>query len=400
VSLFGDDRTVGGQQNGGSAANPVSATTGIAEFNEPVDPQQHAKDRRRNRGWTVLIAALVLGLVMSFIPTGFVIEQPGPVFNTLGSQEHDGAERPLIEINGAPTYPTAGTLDMLTVSVLGTPDGTPSWGNIIQAFFDPRKTVVPLEAVFPSNQTTEQRNQQNAAYMSNSQQDAIAAALLNLGYQVGESVTVSAVTDGSPSVGELQSGDVIQSVNGQAVTSIDVLKDLLRANGTDKAAALTVQRGDSTASATITPQSGPDGSAVLGIGVGTTYVFPFDVTIQLDNVGGPSAGMMFALGIIDLLTPGELNGGQNVAGTGTIDADGNVGPIGGIRQKLFGARDAGASWFLAPADNCSEVVGHVPDGIRVFAVHTLAEAKTALAAISSGTGLDEVPSCDAVVAGN
>ena len=126
--------------------------------------------------------------------------------------------------------------------------------------------------------------------------------------------------------------------------------------------------------------------------------FPFDVKIQLDNVGGPSAGMMFALGIIDKLSDGELNGGQKVAGTGTISADGTVGPIGGIRQKLFGARDAGADWFLAPASNCDEVTGHVPDGIRVFAVATLDDSLAALKAISSGTGLDALPTCDASTA--
>jgi PDZ domain-containing protein len=108
--------------------------------------------------------------------------------------------------------------------------------------------------------------------------------------------------------------------------------------------------------------------------------------------------MMFALGIIDKLSDGQLNGGQKVAGTGTISADGTVGPIGGIRQKLFGARDAGADWFLAPASNCDEVTGHVPDGIRVFAVSTLDDSLTALKAISSGTGLDALPTCDASAA--
>jgi PDZ domain-containing protein len=125
----------------------------------------------------------------------------------------------------------------------------------------------------------------------------------------------------------------------------------------------------------------------------TAYEFPFEVDIQLDDVGGPSAGMMFALGIMDKLEEGSLTGGEAIAGTGTIDASGTVGPIGGIRQKLFGAERAGAEYFLAPADNCDEVRGHVPDGLRVFAVKTLDDALAALGAVSSGGDLDALPAC-------
>ncbi|MBN9170726.1 MAG: ATP-dependent serine peptidase containing a PDZ domain protein, partial [Microbacterium sp.] len=122
---------------------------------------------------------------------------------------------------------------------------------------------------------------------------------------------------------------------------------------------------------------------------------PIDVTIQLNNVGGPSAGMMFALGIMDTLTPGQLNGGKSIAGTGTITADGTVGPIGGIRQKLYGAKEAGASYFLAPDSNCDEVVGHVPSGLRVFAVKKLDDSLAVLDALRSGGDLDALPTCTA-----
>ena len=123
-----------------------------------------------------------------------------------------------------------------------------------------------------------------------------------------------------------------------------------------------------------------------------TYDFPFEVQIQLDKVGGPSAGMMFALGIIDKLTPGQLQGGENVAGTGTIDQSGAVGPIGGIQQKLHGALESGATWFLAPADNCDEVTGNIPDGLTVFSVSTLDQALTALEGIKTGDTSD-LPTC-------
>nr|WP_277814844.1 S16 family serine protease [Galbitalea soli] len=134
---------------------------------------------------------------------------------------------------------------------------------------------------------------------------------------------------------------------------------------------------------------------ILGIAVGTSYTFPVPIKIQLQDVGGPSAGMMFALGIIDKLTPGELNGGKRVAGTGTIDSAGTVGAIGGIRQKMYGAARAGARYFLAPRSNCDEVVGHIPSGLHVYSVATLDDSLTALKAISSGKGLASLSSCAA-----
>jgi Lon-like protease len=140
---------------------------------------------------------------------------------------------------------------------------------------------------------------------------------------------------------------------------------------------------------------GDQPAPIVGIIVGGEYDFPVDVAIQLENVGGPSAGMMFALGIIDKLTPGELNGGEQVAGTGTIAGDGTVGPIGGIRQKLYGAKDAGATWFLAPTSNCDEVSGHIPDGLSVFSVDTLDDALAALEVIADGGDTSTLPTCPA-----
>lgn len=375
------------------AAEAATGTPFVLRSPEQIAAERRIA-RRRTTGWTVLVVALVLGLVMSFLPTPYVIEQPGPVFDTLGSQTVDGTETPLISIDGQTTYPTAGTLDMLTVSVVGSPKQTPSWAEVVQAYFDSSKAVVPLEAVYPADVTTEQRDEQNAALMVDSQQEAIAAALSSLGFDFETSVSVGSVSTGSPAEGELETGDVVTSVNGQAVDSIDELRAAVAENGVDKPAVVDVTRDGTPVEASITPITSGD-TSVLGIGVQASFEFPFDVKIQLDNVGGPSAGMMFALGIIDKLSEGELNGGENVAGTGTISADGTVGPIGGIRQKLYGARDAGADWFLAPASNCDEVTGHVPDGIRVFAVATLDDSLAALAAISSGDGLDALPTCDA-----
>jgi len=185
------------------------------------------------------------------------------------------------------------------------------------------------------------------------------------------------------------------SVNGATFADVSELQAEVAANGIDTAATVSVTRDGEAMEFSIVPELSAAASPVpiLGISVGNDYEFPFDVNIQLQNVGGPSAGMMFALGIIDKLTPGALNGGANVAGTGTIDAAGDVGPIGGIRQKLYGALDAGADYFLAPATNCDEVVGHIPDGLTVYSVATLDESLDALKAIETGEGLDLLPTC-------
>jgi PDZ domain-containing protein len=252
--------------------------------------------------------------------------------------------------------------------------------------------VIPIDAAFPANTTTQQRDEENTAQMVNSQQDAIAAALTNLGYAYPTIVSVVSLPTGSPAEGALKADDQIKTVNGAAITDIASLRAALTANGAGVPATVGILRGGVAQDLTVTPvDSG--GSVVIGINVKTEYKFPFTVTIQLDQVGGPSAGMMFALGIIDKLTPGLLQGGQSVAGTGTIDQAGTVGPIGGIRQKLAGARNAGADWFLAPADDCGEVTGHVPDGLTVFSVTTLDQALTALDAIKTGADTSALPHC-------
>jgi PDZ domain-containing protein len=234
-----------------------------------------------------------------------------------------------------------------------------------------------MEAIFPKEETSEEREASNTAQMVDSQQDAIAAALTNLGYDVIVGVEVLGFTDTSPATSVLRIGDVITAFNGTAVESVPQLRELLAENGTIEAGTVSFLRGGVAQEAEVTPM-GVGGNVVLGIGAKVKYDFPFDVTIRLDDVGGPSAGMMFALGIIDKLTPQNITDGNHFAGTGTIDAQGNVGPIGGIQQKLFGAKKAGATYFLAPADNCSEVVGHVPDGLQVFSVRTLDDALSVL----------------------
>ncbi|GAB3600998.1 YlbL family protein [Microbacterium tumbae] len=351
--------------------------------------------------WALLVALVAL-VVLTFLPTPYVIQQPGPVYDTLGTaRSADDADVPLIEISGAETFQTSGSLNLTTVQVVGNRQRTPSWFELALAWLDPSRAVVPIEQVFPEGVTTEERDERNAVLMVDSQHEATAAALGEIGYDTGASVEVVETVADSPADGVLEPEDVITSIDGTPVTSGKQLRQAIQDAG-GAPVALGVTRGGEPLQAELAPErtTAADGSEtwLIGITLTTEYDFPIDVTIQLDNVGGPSAGMMFALGIIDQLTDDDLTGGEDIAGTGTIEADGTVGPIGGIRQKLYGARDAGADFFLAPASNCDEVVGHVPDGLQVFSTSTLEESLTILDAIAADGDLDELPTCTAEAA--
>jgi PDZ domain-containing protein len=193
----------------------------------------------------------------------------------------------------------------------------------------------------------------------------------------------------------LKKGDVVLSVGGEKVSTVLGLRAIIAKSGAGTPLSVDITRGDVAKTVTLTPELSTDApkTPIIGIYPSISYSYPFTVKIQLQNVGGPSAGQMFALGIIDKLTPGSLTGGAKVAGTGTIDAAGDIGAIGGIRQKLYGARNAGATWFLAPYSNCNEVTGHIPSGIKVLAAKTLDDSLSALKAIKAGSDTSGLLTC-------
>jgi PDZ domain-containing protein len=338
-------------------------------------------------GFTLLVLAVVGAVLFAMAPSPYVVERPGPAFDTLGDVENSaGDDVPLIDIPDETTYPTSGELNLLTVYVDGSRERSLTWLEVAQAWFDPSRTVLPIDAVYPDGQTDEEADQQSAADMSNSQQDAVAAALTELGIDYASVLVISGVVDDAPATGLLEADDEVLTADGTAVENVEELRAVLEDAGVGANVVLGVVRDGVELDVTVVPiASSTDGSPVIGVYAGVQYDdFPIEVNIQLENVGGPSAGMMFALGIYDKLTPGELTGGENIAGTGTIVGSGEVGAIGGIIQKMYGAREAGAEWFLAPASNCAEVVGNIPSGIEVFAVSTLDRAVAAVEAIADG----------------
>lgn len=359
-----------------------------------LEPEDRSGRGRRLGAWLITMAILSAS-IFALVPSPYVIEKPGPVYNTLGDVEINGQDVPMIEIADEATYPTDGALNLLTVSVVGNRSNLPNWFEVISAWFDPSRAVVPLDSVYPAGYSLEDSNSESRILMANSQKDAVAAALIELGYDVPRVVTVGGLTDDSASKGILEPGDVIVSVDFQEVTSVLDMREIIAASGAGTPLTIVIERNKEKKTVSIIPKMSDESppAPVVGVYPSIDYAFPFDVTIQLENVGGPSGGQMFALGVIDKLTPGELNGGEKVAGTGTIDATGTVGAIGGIRQKLYGAQQAGATWFLAPKSNCSEVAGNVPDGLSVVAVSTLKDSLAALKAIVAGTGLETLPTC-------
>ncbi len=246
------------------------------------------------------------------------------------------------------------------------------------------RTVRPAEVVFPPDVTQDQLEQQNQAAMTSSQENATVAALEELGYDVPADLLVAGTVEGTGAEGVVEEDDVLVTFQGAPVGSYtELVADLARTEpGT--VVTLGVLRDGDPLDVEVTTGERPDGGSQLGVFIDPDFDLPVDVAIRIEDIGGPSAGLMFALGIVDRLTPEDEVAGEVVAGTGTMDVDGQVGAIGGIRQKLAGAERDGARWFLAPADNCPEVVGHVPDGLRVVRVATLAEGREAIEAIGAG----------------
>ena len=363
---------------------------------EDTAPRRRALGRKAV-GASLVLLSVVGTAALTAVPVPYVYEAPGPVYDTLGTAEgSDGEQHDLITIDGVATYPTDGSLSMLTVSLYGSPQGPPSWFDIISAWLRPDSAVVPMDLFFPEGTTYEDTQESANFEMESSKREAIAAALSSQGIDYTSYLQVEGTKPDFPSEGVLENGDVFVTIDGTEVGSSSRISEVIAEVGVGNIAHCVILRDGSEIEVDIpvVVNNETDKIPVIGVIVSSHYEFPFDVSIRLDQVGGPSAGMMFALGIVDMITPGFLNGGENVAGTGTITTDGVVGGIGGIVQKMYGAKYAGAEFFLAPASNCDEVRGNVPDGLTVFAVETLDEALTVLDTIEADSDLSVLPACE------
>jgi PDZ domain-containing protein len=290
---------------------------------------------------TLLIAAIGTAAAIAvsvLVPVPYVILGPGPTLNTLGT---DTSGQPLISISGHPVHATRGHLNLVTITDRGGPGHSIKLFTALAGWLNSHNAVVPSSELFPAGQTAKQTQVQDTGEMTDSQQTATAAALTELHISYLTQVTVVRAEKGFPAYGKLQAGDVITAIDGIAVTSETSLISQIRARPAGTVLTVTIQRQGQTEQVKVgTKESG--GSPVMGVAITEQYKFPFTVKISVGDIGGPSAGMMFALGIIDKLSTMDLTGGKFIAGTGEITSSGQVQAIGGIQQKMIGPR--GCVW--------------------------------------------------------
>lgn len=334
--------------------------------------------------WIVLSLAVITLGSLAVLPTGYVIERPGQVFNVMG--EVSGQK--VISSSDIEVYESDSRFDVTTVSLLGNRESTPSWVQVLLAWADPEQIVLPLDDVYPPSLTTAEIRAESTAQMEVSQQDAIAAALSQLGYEIPRTLYVASVIADAPSSGILIAGDFIVSARGVEVSSFEQLKSEIQLSE-GRPIEIGVIRDGSPLSLEITPER-RETDWVIGAMVGYTYDFPVDIQLQLGDVGGPSGGLMFSLGILDALSEGSMAGDYHVSGTGTITAGGEVGPIGGVGLKMIAAKNSGANLFLVPEGNCDEAIGQIPEGLSVVTVRDLDDALSAVEALRDGNQLPTI----------
>ena len=327
-------------------------------------------------GAVLLLALLVGG---SQLPVPYAELGPGPTLDTLGV---DQSGQQIIQLTGTDPKKTTGHLNLTTVSVRDRLDLL----SAMRGWLDPERAVVPREEIFPPGQTQQQTDAKNTQDFVTSQNSAELAALAFLDKT---KVVITQVPANSPSHGKLAAKDTITKVQGTPVGDVNDLGKVLGATTPGSTVTVDYLRGGKPGSARITTTKGTDEDgkprAVLGVGISLESTAPFTVKIALDDrIGGPSAGLMFALGILDKLGPADLTGGRFIAGTGTIDVTGDVGPIGGIPLKLIAARNKGATAFLVPSGNCAEASRNPPAGLTLIKVDTLPGAVDALEALVAG----------------
>ena len=341
--------------------------------------------------WTAFVAAvafIVAAVLMVVIPVPFVSWSPGTVQDTLGQVKG----QPVIKISGITTYPTTGSLDLTTVSETR-PDSRLTLPEALLSYWLPDRDVLPRDTIYRPGQSADQVKTEQTENMETSQSSAVVAALRAADKKVTTRLAVSSVTVGGPAYQKLRPGDLILHVNGVAVTDPDQVGQQIRRHRAGSTVTFLVLRENKRVTVRVKSQTASSGpvSPVVGIKVGTGYQYTPDISFDLgEDIGGPSAGLVFSLAIYDKITAGPLLNGRHIAGTGTIDADGTVGPIGGIQEKIAGAQKDGATVFLVPADNCNDLTG-VNTKMKLIKASSVRDAISSLTALNSGA--QNLPHC-------
>ncbi len=344
---------------------------------------------RKVFGWVTTTALLGGSLFLVFAPTPYLVEQPGPTYNLLANI----GDKPVIEIPKKVTYPVSGDLSMLTVTLKGGPERGASWLELGLAKLDSGVSIINITDIYPEGWDRARLDEQSDLMMLDSQANAKAAALRLLGIPFTSEIKVTMVEKKGPAGNILKAADTLLTVQGEIATGLDQVRRLVAETKGQRTVDMQIVRDGKKLSVSVLPKI-IDEQWRMGILVQTVPTIPFEIDIQVGNVGGPSAGQMLALAIYDKLTPGELTGGKRISGTGTINLDGKIGPIGGAKQKMYGARRAGHEWFLVPSENCDQVIGNIPEGLKVVRVTTIQDSLNAVRAIASNTGTDQLLTCN------
>ena len=310
----------------------------------------------------------------------YAAEGPGPTVNTLGQVE----DADVVKVDAPETFQPAGHLNMTTVSVRTNMTMAQALGRWM--FTD--DTLVPIDTVIPQGKTDQEVNEANQQAFTQSESAATVAAMDYLHKPV--QVEVAQVLEDSPAADALEDGDTITAVNGEKVSEPGQVQDKIRYLAPGDEVELGIRRADKESTARVTLGSHSEDENMPLLGVLMTSVPAGDISVEynLQDIGGPSAGMMFTLAVIDKLNEEDLTGGKFVAGTGTIGEDGVVGPIGGIAHKVRASRDAGAELFLSPEENCAEATSRDTGDMVVAKVHTLDDAISAMDAFAHGGEVD------------
>lgn len=331
-----------------------------------------------------------LALLLAILPVPYVAWSPGRTTDALGPGQ--SATDRAVAITGLPTYPTSGELLLTTVSVTRA-DARLNLPAALGAHWLPWRDVLPRDAVYAPGTTREESTAESTRMMDTAQQAAVVAGLRSAGVQVTAVPMVVGVSTGAPADGLLEPGDRLLEIDGVAVDSTSRAVELIGDRQVGDPVRIAVLREDRRIEETVPTRAADDDPSrpVVGAVVGIGYEHPGEIAFGIDpDIGGPSAGLVLALAVNDLVTPGELTGGRVVAATGTITEDGDVGSIGGVESKLRGAESAGAEIFLVPQQNCADLTARRPD-IAVVPVSTLEQALALLSDPTVTTA--ELPRC-------
>jgi PDZ domain-containing protein len=325
------------------------------------EPSQDDRPWFAWRKLSFLAPFVVLAVVLSLVRLPYFVIQPGVAQDV----------EPLIHVQQHQVYPSDGHLLLTAVQLY-----QPNVYQALWAWIDKTRSVVPEGDILAPGESQEQEFQRARSQMDTSKIDAAVVALSKYtGYpdRHGQGVLVESVLPGSPADGKLFAGDLIMELDGRPVRDEDDLGLHIRAAGVGNPITFKIMAAGETHQVEVTPVRDPTRQVPI-VGVFTVNNFPFPVSIDSGDIGGPSAGLMWTLGLVDLLTPGDLTGGKVVAGTGTIELDGGIGPIGGISEKVVAAERAGAVVFFAPAEEASEAGAVAGPDIQIVPVHTYLDA--------------------------